>query len=176
VQLLERHAELIAAATQWRRARSGAGSFVLVSGEAGIGKTTLVRTFVDGLDGDAAVAWGVCDPLRTPRPLGPLHDAAAELGGRVSELLGAATIPHEVFTAVLDALASRPSVLVVDDLQWADEATLDLLRFLLRRIGGTRALVLGTTATTRSAPAIGFAACSATRHARPTRRASRCNR
>jgi DNA-binding CsgD family transcriptional regulator/tetratricopeptide (TPR) repeat protein len=144
VQLLERHAELRTAADRWRRARSGAGSFVLVCGEAGIGKTALVRTFVDGLDGDAAVAWGACDPLRTPRPLGPLHDAAVELGGRVPEVLGAGAFPHEVFTAVFDALASRPSVLVVDDLQWADDGTLDVLRFLVRRIGGTRALVVAT--------------------------------
>src|SRR3954447_24172439 len=70
VELLERHAELTTAAAHWRRARSGTGSIVLVGGEAGIGKTALVRTFVDGLDGEAAVAWGACDPLRTPRPLG----------------------------------------------------------------------------------------------------------
>ena len=86
-QLLERDAELATIAYQWRRARSRSGSMVLVGGESGIGKTELVRMFVEGVADETRVAWGACDPLHTPRPLGPFHDAADELGGRVPELL-----------------------------------------------------------------------------------------
>ncbi len=77
--------------------------------------------------------WGMCDSLSTPRPLGPLRDVADELGPSVPALLrGTAAAQHEIFAAVLDALRSRPRVFVVEDLHWADEATLDLVRFLAR--------------------------------------------
>jgi predicted ATPase len=104
--LLERDAELAGLEAQWRRARAGSGSVALVAGESGIGKTALVRAFTAGVEG--RVAWGACDPLHTPRPLGPFHDAAAELGGRVPELLAAGAFSHDVFTAVLEELAARP--------------------------------------------------------------------
>lgn len=143
MDLLEREDEQRLLAHAWDRARSGTGSIVLLAGESGIGKTSLARAFAAGLDG-GEVLWGVCDPLGVPRPLGPLHDVAADLGEPVTRLLHTGVPPHEIHRALLDALAARPLLLVVDDLQWADEATIDLLRFLLRRIAGTRSLVLAT--------------------------------
>ena len=81
---------------------------------------------------------------RRPRPLGPLHDVAGELGGEVEALLRAdGGRPHDVFAAVAARLRSDQAVLVVDDLHWADDATIELLRFLLRRLGTTRSLVIG---------------------------------
>ncbi|GAA4904054.1 regulatory LuxR family protein [Actinomycetospora succinea] len=143
MDLLEREDEQRLLARAWQEARSGAGSVVLLAGESGIGKTSLARQFAGDLDaGD--VLWGVCDPLGVPRPLGPLHDVAADLGDPVAGLLHAGAPPHEIHRALLDALCARPRLLVVDDLQWADEATIDLLRFLLRRVAGTRSLVLAT--------------------------------
>ena len=76
----------------------------------------------------------MCDSLSTPRPLGPLRDVAHELGPDVAGLLRGTAAQHEIFSAVLDALRARPRVFVVEDLHWADEATLDLVRFLARRI------------------------------------------
>ncbi|GLZ45665.1 LuxR family transcriptional regulator [Actinomycetospora sp. NBRC 106375] len=143
MELLERDDELRLLDRAWREARAGSGSIVLLAGESGIGKTSLARQFAGGVD-DGDVLWGVCDPLGVPRPLGPLHDVAADLGDPVASLLHAGAPPHEIHRALLDALSARPRVLVVDDLQWADEATIDLLRFLLRRIAGTRSLVLAT--------------------------------
>jgi DNA-binding CsgD family transcriptional regulator len=117
---------------------------VLVRGESGIGKTALVRSFTDGLTGDGSVLWGSCDPLETPRPVGPLHDVAVDLGGRVPQLLAEGAYSHEIFAAVFEALRRGPCVFVVDDVHWADEGTLDLLRFLLRRVSSTPCLVIGT--------------------------------
>ena len=86
---------------------------------------------------DAPVLWGACDPLSTPRPLGPLHDVANELDDAARDALRDAAQPHEIFAAVHEHLCEHPSVLVVDDLHWADQGTVDLLRFLLRRVGST---------------------------------------
>lgn len=141
--MLERDDEQRLLERAWREARSGAGSVVLLAGESGIGKTSLARHVADGLEG-AEVLWGVCDPLGVPRPLGPLHDVAADLGEPVAGLLHAGAPPHEIHRALLEVLTARPVLLVVDDLQWADEATIDLLRFLLRRIARSRSLVLAT--------------------------------
>ncbi|HET6952999.1 MAG TPA: AAA family ATPase [Acidimicrobiales bacterium] len=142
--LLERDAEMATLSAHWQRARRGNGSVVLVRGESGIGKTTVVRAFVDDAADGARVLWGSCDPLTTPRPMGPLHDVAEDIGGRVRDLLGSGGFSHEISAAMFDELRAAPHVLVIDDLHWADEATLDLIRFLLRRIGATPSLVIGT--------------------------------
>ncbi len=128
----------------WReRARDGRGGLAIVSGESGAGKSALLQAFADAVDDDVPVLWGACDPLTTPRPLGPVHDLAAQLGDDVTALLGGAGQPHEIFTAVFEHLRLHPSVLIVDDLHWADQGTIDLLRFLLRRIRITSSLVVG---------------------------------
>jgi hypothetical protein len=71
----------------WLEARDGRGCLVLVGGEAGIGKTSLVSAFRNRQGGDARVLWGACDALRTPRPLGPLLDIAREAGGELAALV-----------------------------------------------------------------------------------------
>lgn len=142
VRRLERQQELAAVQERWDRARAGEGGLVLVSGEAGSGKSTLVEAFAAGCE--VPVLWGGCDQLTTPRPLGPVHDVAAELGDVTRGPDGRDRQPHEIFGAVFDHLAEHPSVFVVEDLHWADQATIDLLRFLLRRLGATSSLVVGT--------------------------------
>jgi DNA-binding CsgD family transcriptional regulator/tetratricopeptide (TPR) repeat protein len=122
----------------------GHGRLVLVAAEAGGGKTALVQAFVDDLPRRARVLGGACDALFTPRPFAPLADVAAETGGTVAELIGRDARPYEVLDALIDELRREPAVLVLEDLHWADEATLDVLRLLGRRIEGTRALVLAT--------------------------------
>ena len=131
VPLLEREHPLQVLQEHARSAVEGRGSLVLVAGEAGIGKTVLLRAFAEGRP---AVLWGMCDPLLTPRPFGPLRDIASRLDPAVSDLLRTGAAQHEIFAAVLDALRGAPRVLVVEDLHWGDEATLDLVRFLARRI------------------------------------------
>ncbi len=141
--LLERDAALEALTGALERARRGQGSVVFVSGEAGVGKTSLVRTFCDGLDPRTAILTGACDPLSTPRPLGPLVDLSGDHGA-LSDLVRLDAPPSDVFAALRDALAARATVLVLEDLHWADEATLDVLRLLARRVEQLPVLVVGT--------------------------------
>ena len=70
-----------------RRRRPGRGRFVLVGGEAGVGKTSLVRRFCEELPGGTAVFWGGCDPLATPRPLGPFLEIAERARGAIDGVL-----------------------------------------------------------------------------------------
>ena len=115
-------------------AASGRGQVVLVFGEAGIGKTALLRHFRGHLPRRVTALTGSCDPLFTPRPLGPLLEPAEELGGEPAELVAAGARPFDVAVALADALAAiAPTVLIIEDVHWADEATLDVLRVLARR-------------------------------------------
>ena len=126
-------------------AESGCGRMVLVSGEAGIGKTSLVRGFCDQAQGSGRVLWGTCDVLFTPRPLGPLVDVAEVVGGDLREVVERGAVPYDVAAAVGRVLEARPpTILVLEDVHWADEATLDVLRLLARRLDGLPAMVIAT--------------------------------
>ena len=143
MELLERDTYLVALDEYVASAADGHGRLVLLSGDAGIGKTTLVDAFRDRHP-DATWLWGACDASFTPRPLGPLFEIAFGAGGELAELARADTERNTLFSASVRALetADRPVVMVVEDLHWADEATLDWLAYLARRIGRTRALVI----------------------------------
>jgi ATP/maltotriose-dependent transcriptional regulator MalT len=118
---------------------------MLVAGEAGVGKTVLLRRFCDDHSRSARISWGSCDALLTPAPLGPLFEIADVTGGELEELVASAARPHEVVAALLRELDRRPpAVLVLEDVHWADEATLDVLRLLCRRIERVRALILAS--------------------------------
>jgi DNA-binding CsgD family transcriptional regulator/tetratricopeptide (TPR) repeat protein len=143
--LLERSTELRALEKSLLGARDGRGSLVLASGEAGVGKTALVRAFCAAHEESARVLWGACDPLFAPRPLGPLLDFADAVGGELAELVHAGARPHDVTMALRRELGQgRPAILVFEDAQWADEATLDVLRLLSGRLDGMRATVVVT--------------------------------
>jgi len=122
---------------------SSLGRVVIVGGEAGIGKTTLLRGFAERCEDSARILWGGCDPLFTPRPLGPLLVVAESTGGELEEVVGRGVLPHEVVAALVRALTARgPTVFVLEDMHWADEATLDVLRLLARRIQTVPALIV----------------------------------
>ena len=144
VVLLERDEQVAAVLARFRGLDEG-GHLVLISGEAGAGKTALVEEMLDRHLGAAQVMVGRCDDLFAPRPLGPLADIAR---GRPGPLADALTSGDQtaVFDAVLAELATppHPTVVVLEDLQWADEATLDLVRFVARRLDGLPCLVLAT--------------------------------
>jgi DNA-binding CsgD family transcriptional regulator/tetratricopeptide (TPR) repeat protein len=121
------------------------GRLILVNGEAGVGKTTLVQRFCEELGGSARVLWGNCDALFTPRPLGPLFDVAEATGGELEDLVAGGARVHEVVAALAGEFARRsPTVMVLEDVHQADGATLDVLRLLGRKISGLAALVVVT--------------------------------
>jgi len=141
-ELLERDEALAMLAEALTEARLGHGRIVLVGSEAGAGKTTLVRAFCGMVDARLRVLAGACDALSTPRPLAPLLDVATECAA----LAGAMRIgaqPADVFEALRLELAEQPTVLVLEDVHWGDEATFDVLRLLARRMD-VPALVVAT--------------------------------
>ena len=131
--------------TAWLGAAAAHGGLVvLVEGEAGIGKTSLVQEFARTQKIAPRVLWGACDALFTPRPLGPLYDIARQVGERLNAALAAGN-RDAIFSAALDELEQgAPTLVVLEDLHWADEATLDLVKFLGRRIARARACLLIT--------------------------------
>jgi DNA-binding CsgD family transcriptional regulator len=145
-ELLERDGQLAAFEAQFAAVlASSRGRIVFLGGEAGIGKTALVRRFCNGRNGSTRVLAGACDALFTPRPLGPILDMAQTTGGELEQLLAGGARPHEVAMALVRELrGGSPTILVVEDLHWADEATLDVLKLLGRRIESVPALLLLT--------------------------------
>ncbi len=120
------------------------GRLVLLGGEAGVGKTALLRRFCL-LNGDARALWGACDPLFTPRPFGPILDIAERAGGALEEALKQGAKPHEVVAVLLRMLrSSKRSIIVLEDIHWADEATLDVLRLAARKIETVPALFVAS--------------------------------
>ena len=146
MELLERDQSFEQLALLWRSATTGQGRTVLISGEAGIGKTALVGQFVSQHLQAARSLWGACDALFTPRPLGPLYDMAAQTQGALSSLLQRETPRSVLFSAFLDELQNgdSPAVVVIEDVHWADEATLDLIKFLGRRLSRLPTLLILT--------------------------------
>jgi DNA-binding CsgD family transcriptional regulator/tetratricopeptide (TPR) repeat protein len=144
--LLERDEMLSALNGMLASVRSDtSGRLVWIGGEAGVGKTTLLRRFCELPDKPVRTLWGGCEPLRTARPLGPFLDVAEAVGGGLAQLVTGPVRPHEVASALLDELRGRlPTILVLEDLHWADEATLDVITLLAARIGSAQALVLAT--------------------------------
>lgn len=147
MELLERDELLTDLAGLSSAAVRGAGGFCFVAGEAGIGKTVLVQQFCARLLATTAIYRGCCDALGTPRALGPLHDFARAGLPELRPLLVANQDRHGLFTAFLDLLAAKPFVAVVEDAHWADEATLDLLLFVARRVADLPGLVIVTYRT-----------------------------
>lgn len=143
--VLERERELAALAAAADEARAGDGCVVLIAGEAGIGKSSLVDRLDSVLPPQTRVLVGYCDDLATPRVLGPLRDLVGTVTSGLAHALesGDRGRVSDALRAELD-WPEHPTVLVVEDVHWADEATLDVLRFLVRRIAGLPAVLVLT--------------------------------
>lgn len=145
-ELLERSRQLSALGDSLEAVQTESrGRIVLVGGEAGVGKTALLHRFCDEQLSSVRILWGNCEALFAPHPLGPLLEVAELTGGELEEHVRGDTRPHEVATALTRELGSRaPTILVIEDVHWADEATLDVLRLLGRRIEAVPALAVAS--------------------------------
>jgi DNA-binding CsgD family transcriptional regulator len=127
-----------------RAAATGVGAVAVVAGEAGIGKTTLVRRFCER-SAPTPVFRGVADPLATPAPLGPIVELAGELDGSAADVVAGAARPYEVGRALLDDLSRHaPAIVVLEDLHWADEGSIDVFVHLARRADRSPVLLVAT--------------------------------
>src|SRR5438094_6421597 len=143
--LLERAGQLAALNAQLVTVlKTAQGRIVFVRGEAGVGTTSLLRRVLEP-GAKLRILGGGCDPLSTPRPLGPLLAIAEEAGGELAEVVQAGAKPHEVVAALARELHGRTAtIFALEDIHWADEATLDVLRLLSRRIESVPSLVIAT--------------------------------
>ena len=124
-------------------ADGGRGRTVLAVGEAGIGKTALLRRFSHSVAGPARTLWAACDHLFTPRPLGPFLDLAEAAGGQLAARVADGARPYDVAAALLAELGSGgAAVVVLEDVHWADEASLDVIRVVARRIEAVPAVLV----------------------------------
>jgi transcriptional regulator with XRE-family HTH domain len=161
--LVGRERELAFLRERFAAARAGRGSLVLVGGEAGIGKTTLAEAALREARGaGCAVLAGRCFDLAETPPYGPFIDLFARYAPAPGDpglpeafarrgTVGAAPSQLALFIQIQDFLAAiaarRPVVILLDDLQWADHASLDLLRFLARSAAPLPLLFLVTYRT-----------------------------
>ncbi len=179
MELVERENALEALARAHDAARAGEGRLVLLPGEAGIGKTSVLQRFAQDREQSRRVAWGWCDPMNAPHPLSPFHDVLHTLRGVPP--LREQEVPHALLALLRDAgeIARPPVLMIVEDIHWADEASLELLRLIGRRIhllplllvasyrddevGRTHPLrrLLGTLATVGSVSRVSLAPLSA---------------
>jgi DNA-binding CsgD family transcriptional regulator len=149
MELFDRETALAVLGEALSAARAGTGQVVLVRGEAGIGKTELINHLLEGIPRDTPRFRGGCDDLITPRPLAPFHDIGRQFGGEFGALVRDGAPRDRIHDALLDHFAKLPPpvVMVLEDLHWADEATLDLVQSLGRRIGGRGVLLILTLRT-----------------------------
>lgn len=146
VELLERESALASLASARDSAARGQGRVVMVTGEPGIGKTWLVNQFLRDLDAESRVLVGTCDDLSIPRPLGPIRDLVGSVSGALAHALAAGAASPDVQTLLIEELELPPSptVLVLEDVHWADDATFDSITVLGRRIRSLPALLVLT--------------------------------
>lgn len=146
MQIQERDAPKRQLREAFDQARQGEGQCALILGEAGIGKTTLLRAFLDDLPAGPRVLRGACEDLAIAEPLGPLWDLAREAGWRLDGDLALPGGRLAVFSEALSSISEHeePTLILVEDLHWADVATVDFLRFLARRLDGRRLLLVLT--------------------------------
>ena len=145
MRLIERESQLAALREYAHEASQGQGRLVLVSGEAGVGKSVLLEEFAQDFD-EARWLWAACDGLFTPAALGPLLDIAIQMDGELLRLCRAEAKRDQLYGALLRQLTDLKAlaVIAIEDVHWADEATLDLLSYLGRRVQHLRVLLLVT--------------------------------
>ncbi|RWY66097.1 LuxR family transcriptional regulator [Rhizobium leguminosarum] len=146
MQLLERAEQLEQLQSLLSEAAEGNGHVAVLVGEAGAGKSALVNIFTDLVGKTTRVLRGACENFGTAEPLGPLRDLVREAGWALSETLSSTESRIALFSEVFRLLSvgAPTSLIVIEDIHWADDATLNLIRYLGRRIRDAHVLILLT--------------------------------
>jgi len=146
MELIERTGFLATLSAKFESIKHGEGHCILLSGEAGLGKTSVIKAFCSEIRDDCKIFQGSCDALFTPRPLAPLYDIAWQLRSDLFENNSEGADRSVLFTRIFYELGSQkgPTVVVFEDIHWADEATLDFIKFLARRISRIHCLFILT--------------------------------
>lgn len=138
-----------------RKAQQGEPRLLVVEGEPGIGKTALIRRVAEEMEGDFALWWAACDPAEKDIRFGVLQQWARHIRVQATERplltgltqgqtsgVSAVEAAGELLLFLREEAKRRPILLVVDDLQWSDEASLRVLRTLVRRWWHERLVLL----------------------------------
>lgn len=144
MELLEREGFMQSLQEAYRTVLSGEGHCVFVTGEAGIGKSSLIRNFLQKNETTTSPLMALCDSLFTPRPLGVVYDLAIQIDPALADKISNATRRGELFADFWHALSKQPKpvIIIIEDIHWADEASLDFIKFLSRRINHTECLLI----------------------------------
>jgi ATP/maltotriose-dependent transcriptional regulator MalT len=136
MELIERDGLLASLRQIFQNVAGGEGHCVFISGEAGIGKTALVKAFCKEQADDCSIYMGACDALFTPRPLAPLYDILWQVNKDRWPIAAANEDRSAFFTSFFQELHTKKGKLLIvfEDIHWADEGTLDFIRFFARRI------------------------------------------
>lgn len=148
MDLLERETELSVLREAFASAAGGEGRAVAVSGESGAGKSALVSEAL-AVSARVRVMRGQCDPLGTPRPLGPLRDLG--LPG-LDDLVRSDVRLSDIGEHAYAALTAEPTIVVIEDIHWVDEASAEVLRFLARRVQAAPLVLVVTYRDTEIGP------------------------
>lgn len=146
MELFERESFLALLDKRFREISSGEGHCFFITGEAGIGKTSLVKEFLKQVERISIQFTGSCDLLFTPRPLAPLYDIASQIKDDLLEQISSISSRSELFLKFTHEIAqqTKPVIVAFEDIHWADEATLDFVKFFARRIGQVKCLFILT--------------------------------
>ncbi len=146
MELIERTGFLSLLEQKFSTINAGEGHCIFVSGEAGIGKTSLVKAFCNTLKKEYPVYLGTCDALFTPRPLAPVYDILLQVNSDLWKNSTGIAERTMLFTSFYHELSRKQqtTLIVFEDIHWADEATLDFIKFLARRIAQLNCLFILT--------------------------------
>jgi ATP/maltotriose-dependent transcriptional regulator MalT len=144
MELIERDGFLRSLETLFESVIEGEGHCILLSGEAGIGKTSLIKSFYKEKKDNCKIYQGTCDALFTPRPLAPIYDIIWQIQKDTNENELHNVDKSLLFNQLFNGLEQqrKPVIIIIEDIHWADEATLDFIKFFARRIGRIHCLFI----------------------------------